>query len=74
MISYPPGSGRRVTMRGRTDPQAKMLFGVTAEDFVPANHPIRRVRALVDALLEALSPELTAMHSSWAAYWCRPST
>lgn len=59
-------------MRGRTDPQAKMLFGVTAEDFVPANHPIRRVRALVDALLEALSPELTAMYSSRGCYSVPP--
>ena len=40
-------------MRGRLDRQAKMPFGVTTEDFVPPNHPIRRIRALVDRLLEA---------------------
>lgn len=51
-------------MRGRVDGQAKMLFGVTTEDFVPANHPIRRVRALVDTLLARLSPQLTAMYAA----------
>lgn len=51
-------------MRGRTERQATMLFGVTTEDFVPATHPIRRVRALVDAVLAELSPQLTAMYAS----------
>jgi transposase len=50
-------------MRGTAERQAKMLFGVTTEDFIPANHPIRRVRSLVDEVLAALSPQLTAMYA-----------
>lgn len=51
-------------MRGRVDKQAKMLFGVTTEDFVPEKHPIRRIRAIVDDLLLALSPHLSAMYAA----------
>jgi transposase len=50
-------------MRGRAERQAKMLFGVTTEDFIPANHPIRRVRKLVDEVLASLSGQLTAMYA-----------
>lgn len=51
-------------MRGRAERQAKMLFGVTTEDFIPENHPIRRVRKLIDDVLVALSPQLTAMYAA----------
>lgn len=50
-------------MRGRAERQAKMLFGVTTEEFIPENHPIRRVRKIIDEVLAALSPELTAMYA-----------
>jgi transposase len=52
-----------MTMRGPVERQAKMLFGVTTEDFIPANHPIRKVRTLVDGLLDLLAPELSAMYA-----------
>ena len=41
-------------MRGRLERQAKMLMGVTTEDFILASHPIRRVRKLVDEVLVAI--------------------
>lgn len=50
-------------MRGRVNRQAKMLFGVTTEDFVPEKHPIRRIRAIVDEMLAVLSPQLSAMYA-----------
>ncbi len=50
-------------MRGRTDRQGEMLLGVSAEDFVPQNHPIRRIRVIVDQVLDELSPQLSAMYS-----------
>lgn len=50
-------------MRGRAERQAKMLFGVTTEDFIPQDHPIRKVRALIDQVLATLSPQLTAMYA-----------
>lgn len=40
-----------------------MLLGVTTEDFIPSDHPIRRVRGLIDEVLLALSPQLTAMYA-----------
>jgi transposase len=59
-------------MRGRAERQAKMLMGVTTEDFIPVGHPIRRVRKLVDELLEALSPQLTAMYAPDGRYSVPP--
>ena len=59
-------------MRGRVERQAKMLMGVTVEDFIPAGHPIRRVRKLVDDLLVALSPQLTAMYARDGRYSVPP--
>jgi transposase len=59
-------------MRGPVERQAKMLMGVTVEDFIPAGHPIRRVRALVDELLVALSPQLTAMYARDGRYSVPP--
>ncbi len=59
-------------MRGPVERQAKMLMGVTAEDLIPAGHPIRRVRVLVDDLLVALSPQLTAMYAPDGRYSVPP--
>lgn len=50
-------------MRGSTERQAVMLLNVTAEDFIPDDHPIRRVRRLIDTMLERLSPEFTALYA-----------
>jgi transposase len=41
-----------------------MLLGVTPEDFIPEDHPIRRIRALTDTVLRRLSPQLSAMYST----------
>jgi transposase len=41
-----------------------MLFGVSTEQFIPANHPIRRIRVLVDEVLERLSPQLSGMYAT----------
>ena len=50
-------------MRGPQEPQANMLLAVTPEDLVPVNHPIRRIRAIADAALAALSTTFTAMYA-----------
>ncbi len=59
-------------MRGRVDRQAKMLMGVTTEDFIPSDHPIRRVRVLIDEVLSGLSPQLTAMYAPGGRYSIPP--
>ena len=49
-------------MRGRRERQAEMLLGVTADALVPADHPIRRVRSIVDAVLVAMNDQFAALY------------
>src|SRR5215207_3496097 len=49
-------------MRGRTERQAEMLFGVTADELVPENHPLRRIRAIVDHVLVAMNDQFAALY------------
>jgi len=50
-------------MRGGDDNQGAMCSYVSLEDRVPADHPLRVVRRLVDGALQALSPRFAAMYS-----------
>lgn len=50
-------------MRGVKNPQISMLTTLDPESRIPAQHPIRRVKALCDEVLKELSPELDAMYS-----------
>jgi transposase len=50
-------------MRGETTKQAAMLLGVTTDELVPKDHPIRRIRAIVERVLAELSPQLEAMYA-----------
>lgn len=50
-------------MRGRKSSQTTMLSLVTAEQRVPGGHPLRRIKELADAALQALSPDLDAMYA-----------
>jgi len=50
-------------MRGDVKKQASFLSIVGPEQRVPKDHPIRRIKALADAELERLSPELDAMYA-----------
>jgi transposase len=43
-------------MRGETPKQTSMLCLISAESRVPADHPLRPIKALADAALEQLSP------------------
>ena len=49
--------------------QEGMFSYVSAEKRVPQDHPLRRVRALVDAALKEMSPQFGAMYSRYG----RPS-
>ena len=49
-------------MRGDRNRQATMLLGKTADDFIPAYHPIRAIKALVDGVLTKLSPTFDEMY------------
>lgn len=50
-------------MRGSNERQASMLLDVTTESLIPAKHPIRRIRELVDGLLEELSPLFAKLYA-----------
>jgi hypothetical protein len=43
-------------MRGAVIRQMAMLSTVSTEDLVPEDHPIRRVKPIVDAILVRLEP------------------
>src|SRR5712692_6917525 len=50
-------------MRGDQLQQVTMLSTVTPDDFVPKDHPIRRIKVVVDRALRELSPTFDAMYS-----------
>jgi transposase len=49
-------------MRGRNESQVTMLSLVTPEQRVPKEHPLRKVKALADGALAALSPTFDEMY------------
>ena len=51
-------------MRGRKDPQVTMLAFVDLESRVPADHPLRTIKALADEALARLSPEFDRMYAA----------
>jgi len=51
-------------MRGDRERQAELLLGLTANDFVPDDHPIRAIKAVVERALTALSPCFSAMYAA----------
>jgi transposase len=50
-------------MRGNNEIQATMLSLVTADQLVPADHPIRQIKPIVDDALRELSPMFNRMYS-----------
>ncbi len=50
-------------MRGEIDPQASMFSYVDLESRIPRDHPIRKIRRIVDETLRELEPAFEAMYS-----------
>lgn len=48
-------------MRGTPD---RLLSSLSTEDLIPADHPIRRIRAVVDTVLAGLHAEFEAMYAT----------
>lgn len=50
-------------MRGTISPQGAMFSYVSLEDRVPQNHPLRKLRLLVDAVLGSMDAQFAAVYS-----------
>ena len=50
-------------MRGDAINQTTMLSLSTTDDFIPQDHPIRRIKPVVDRALSKLSPVFARMYS-----------
>ena len=53
-----------VPMRGKASRQAAMLTAVTPDALVPQQHPIRRIKAMVDRALARLFPTFDRMYAA----------
>jgi transposase len=51
-------------MRGEPERQLAMLTTLSPEELIPADHPIRRIRKVVEVVLADLDGEFDAMYSS----------
>ncbi len=56
-------------MRGTDTQQSSMFSYLSPEERVPANHPLRPIRTMVDVALKALSPAFSGLYSVYG----RPS-
>jgi transposase len=50
-------------MRGASSPQDSMFSYISLEDRVPASHPLRKLRSLVDVVLGTMSEDFDAVYS-----------
>ncbi|MBM4415958.1 MAG: IS5 family transposase [Chloroflexi bacterium] len=50
-------------MRGDAERQTDMLLALTPDELVPGNHPIRRIKPIVERVLARLSPRFKAMYA-----------
>ncbi len=65
---------KTVWMRGAPDPQLVMLTTLSTEDLIPADHPIRRIRAVVEVVLDELDGVFETMYSSGGRASVPPET
>jgi transposase len=50
-------------MRGEAEQQTEMLLALTPDELVPGDHPIRRIKPVVERVLRRLSPDFNAMYA-----------
>src|SRR5436305_372189 len=61
-------------MRGAPDPQLSMLSSLSTEDLIPPDHPIRRIRVVVDAVLADLDHVFDGMYAAGGRASVPPET
>ena len=71
MLAFGGRIEKNVGMRGAPDPQLAMLTSLSTEDLIPADHPIRRIRVVVDAVLAELDDTFDRCTRPVAGAACR---
>ena len=51
-------------MRGQVDPQGGLFSYFSVEERIPADHPLRRVKAQADAVLASMNADFDAMYAA----------
>ncbi len=64
MLAFVAGIEKNGGMRGTPDPQLAMLTSVSTEDLIPPDHPIRKIRVVVDAVLAELDAVFDEMYAT----------
>jgi len=64
VLAFGVGIEKNGVMRGTPDPQLAMLTTLSTEDLIPADHPIRRIRVVVDEVLAGLDDTFEKMYAT----------
>ncbi|MFT7649121.1 MAG: hypothetical protein ACI8Y4_003878 [Candidatus Poriferisodalaceae bacterium] len=67
VLAFWVGIEKNGGMRGTPERQLSMLSmlsSLSTEDLIPADHPIRRIRAVVDVVLAGMNEEFDVMYAS----------
>jgi transposase len=64
VLAFVAGIEKNGGMRGTPDPQLAMLTSVSTEDLIPPDHPIRKIRVVVDAVLAELDAVFDEMYAT----------
>lgn len=64
MLAFFVGIEKNGGMRGTPDRQLSLLSSLSTEDLIPADHPIRRIRVVVDEVLGELDATFDSMYST----------
>ena len=64
MLAFFLGMEKNGGMRGTPERQLSMLSSLSTEDLIPADHPIRRIRGVVDGVLAEMDDVFDAMYAT----------
>ena len=64
VLAFWVGMEKNGGMRGTPDPQLAMLTTLSTEELIPPDHPIRKIRVVVDAVLAELDPIFDEMYAT----------
>ncbi len=74
MLVLGVGMEKNGGMRGTPERQLSMLSSLSTEDLIPVDHPIRRIRVVVDEVLAGLDGEFDAMYAALGRRSVPPET